>query len=155
MYINFNEMLKEYVGIKVMIDPDTDNILRKIAAASDKTRQQTAYMLINTALRYNFDSNLDYICCHTQNTAYLKRKKQNRSRNIKLYVRKDRLDILHKLQNTLCIPGISSTLRKLIEIALEYDYNEHLTFCAPTPLFTPNDKESASTIADFIQIDFL
>lgn len=155
MYIDFNEMLKEYVGIKVMIDPDTDNILRKIAKVSDKTRQQTAYMLINTALRYNFDSNLDYICCHTQNNAYLKRKKQNRSHNIKLYVRKDRLDILQKLQNTLCIPGISSTLRKLIEITLEHDYNESLTFRAPTPLFTPTDKEPASTIADFIQIDFL
>lgn len=155
MYKDFNEMLKSYTSVKVMLDPATDEAIRKIAAASDKTRQQTAYMLINTALTYNFDDNLGYICCKPCNIAYAKRPKQFHNRNLKLYIRNDRLDTIHKLQDALCIPGTSSTLRKLMEITLEYDYNEHLTFRAPTPLFTPIDKEPTSTIADFIQIDFL
>lgn len=155
MYKDFNEMLKSYTSVKVMLDPATDEAIRKIAAASDKTRQQTAYMLINTALTYNFDDNLGYICCKPCNIAYAKRPKQFHNRNLKLYIRNDRLDTIHKLQDALCIPGISSTLRKLIETALEYDYTESLMFRTPTPLYTASDIEITSAAADFIKIDFL
>ena len=155
MNIDFKEMLKHYKPIELTMDPDTYDAIDKIAKASFTTRQKITYTLIQTALMYNFNSNLEYICCKPQNTPYSNRPKQNLSKKIKIYINNKYLPTLTQLQVSLGTKAIAATIRSLVIIALEYDYNSRLMFSKPIPVDISEYQPIGNNISDFILLDII
>lgn len=156
MNIDFNEMLKHYKPVILYLDNTTYEAIDKIAKASFTTRQKIVYTLIQTAMMYNFTPNLEYICCETQNTLFSKRPKQNRNKAIKIYINNKYLSTLSAIQHNIGEKSIPTTIRFLVLVALEYDYNHRLMFSKPKPLDLSNyNPIGKNNISDFILLDFI
>lgn len=154
--IDFNEMLKHYKPVDVQLDLTTYDVIDKIAKATFKTRQTIVYTLMQTALTYNFNANLEYLLCETQNKAYSQRKTKPLCKKIKIYINNKYLPTLDKIQYNAGTNGISATIRFLITVALEHDYNKDFIFSKPTPIdlssYAPIGKDN---ISDFILLDII
>lgn len=156
MNIDFNEMLKHYKPVILCVDNTTYEAIDKIAKASFTTRQKIVYTLIQTAMMYNFTPSLEYICCKTQNIPFSKRPKQNRNKAIKIYINNKYLPTLSAIQHNIGEKSIPTTIRYLVLVALEYDYNHKLMFSKPTPLDLSNyNPIGKNNISDFILLDFI
>lgn len=156
MNIDFKEMLKHYKPVILNVDAITCDSIEKIAKASFTTRQKIVYTLIQTAMMYNFTPNLEYICCETRNIPFSKRPKQPRNKAIKIYINNKYLPTLSAIQSNIGEKSISSTIRFLVLVALEYDYNHRLMFSKPTPLDLSNyNPIGNNNISDFILLDFI
>lgn len=156
MNIDFKEMLKHYKPVIIYLDNFTYEAIDKIAKASFTSRQKIVYTLIQTALMYNFTPNLEYICCTTQNIQFSKRPKQPRNKAIKIYINNKYLATLSTIQSNIGEKSIPTTIRFLVLVALEYDYNYKLMFSKPVPLdlshYNPIGKDN---ISDFILLDLI
>lgn len=155
MYKDYSEMLKNYKPLYLYIDFETYEAIVKIAKASYTTKQKIVYLLIQTALKYNFCQNFQYICCETQNEKYAKRVSSGFNHKIKIYINHKLLPILEKIQLALCTATLVETVRSLVTIALEYDYNEKLIFSKPTPLNLNEYISDDGINPDFILLDII
>lgn len=155
MYKNYKEILKNYKPIYVPIDAETYNTISCIAEASYTTKQKIAYTLIQTAAKYNFNRDFQYICCKTQNHTFASRGTPTLTHKIKLYISYKNLPTLEKFQLALCTATLSAAIRSLITIALEYDYNEKLIFSNPIPLDINKYIPDGGANPDFVLLDIL
>ena len=155
MYKDYKKILKNYKPVCLYVDSETYSAISGMARASYTTNQKIVYTLIQTAIKYNFRQDFQYICCKTQNERYAKRKVSGSGHRIKIYINYKHLPIYEKIRLSLCTAALADTIRSLVMIALEFDYNEKLIFSKPTPLDLDEYISDDGMNSDFILLDIV
>lgn len=153
-YKDYSETRNNCMIIKVYVDSTTHDIIRKLSHEG-RSKANVCYMLIHTALKYNFDSNLDYICCKPRNKDYISRKKAPKLYYITLCINdklKNKLDIV---KNKLLTSGYNNTARFLIETAIGYDFDDSFKFISPEHLLNDYTRPNCTQEPDIILLDMI
>lgn len=151
-YKDYSETRKKCLMVKMYVDSTTHDIIHKLSQEG-RSKANVCYMLIHTALKYNFDSNLDYICCKPRNKDYISRKKAPKKYSITLCINdklKNKLDII---KSKLLTSGYNNTARFLIETAIGYDFDDNYKFVSPEHLFNDYISPNHTKSPDIIVLD--
>jgi|LSQX01.3.fsa_nt_gb hypothetical protein len=125
---------------KFKIPPQLHEKILSITWRSKKCSiQNTVNALLSTALKYNFDSNLNYIPCVQQSepvTFYLPSQKSrdySRTKTVHVYINANPFLKIKELATKNGMP-VTVTIRMCMVIALQYCFDENLRFVKPVPV---------------------
>lgn len=124
------------------------------AIRNNISNSKSAFYLILIALKYNFDSNGNYI------PSKLSRSKPCEERDDNIVLSKlnvhfplNYIGFFETCGNDLSCCTHNATAKKLIAIALDHDFNDSLKFSRPQPCDYSAYKDNSTN--DFICLDFI
>lgn len=153
-YKDYSDTRKKCLIVQMYVDSITYDIICKLSQEG-RSKANVCYMLINTAFKYNFDCNLDYLCCKSRNKDYISRKKAPKKYSVTLCINdklKNKLDIV---KNKLLTSGYSNTARFLIETAIGYDFDDSFKFISPEHPLNDYTRPNCTQEPDIILLDMI
>lgn len=123
--------------IYIYFSNSTMNKITLIAKINSYPKSYIAVSLAAIAIKYNYNSNLNYIPCQPLSTQ-INNTQPSKSIRLRVSLPVKLANTIHSIMQLYNYPSLSQTVNALIETALIYDYDDNLFFHAPTPISNIN-----------------